>query len=324
MPLWIGSYLADTSRLNTEQHGAYLLIIMDYWRNGPPPDDDETLANITKQTPAAWRKNGPVIRRFFKAVDGVLRHKRVDEELASAQDRAEKAQSKAKAAADARWKKDRKQPTSKQPEQITKQSNKQCSEHAPSIASAELEQCPTPSPLPISPNGDNPVTTSLEERPFGQSQDCGVNLNGHEPTPAGVVCKTLKAMGIARVNPGNIVLKTLLQSGATLDEFTGLAEAASRKDDPFSWLLQTLTNQRTKAAEVAKGLHQGPIAAAKPPEPWWDAPKTVIATGEQLGCGTWSEDVWSSTGEQYLSYRLRVIQAAKAAGLETPPQGRAA
>ena len=48
----IGDYLQDTTRLSTEQQGAYLLLIMDYWTNGPLPDDDAALASGSCSTDA--------------------------------------------------------------------------------------------------------------------------------------------------------------------------------------------------------------------------------------------------------------------------------
>lgn len=126
MPLYIGDYLADTARLTTEQHGAYLLLIMDYWRNGPPPDDDEILQSITRFSKFLWKKHRPILENYFQVQDGVWRHKRVDEEMLEALSSKEAASEKASKAASARWgKKD-----------------------APSITQALLEECPSPSPSP--------------------------------------------------------------------------------------------------------------------------------------------------------------------------------
>lgn len=79
-PLVVGDYLKDTSRLTTEQHGAYLLLLMDYWTNGPPPDDDDALAAITKLDARTWRKQRPKLLKYFRIEDGVWRQKRADEE----------------------------------------------------------------------------------------------------------------------------------------------------------------------------------------------------------------------------------------------------
>jgi|GEM_PF-2592668 len=107
MPLFIGDYLADTSRLTTEQHGAYMLLIMDYWRNGPPPDDDEVLANISKASAQAWKKIKPTIAEKFKIAAGKWTHGRIDRELLLAEECHGKATKKARQGADARWSKQR-------------------------------------------------------------------------------------------------------------------------------------------------------------------------------------------------------------------------
>lgn len=132
MPLWIGAYLADTMRLSTVQHGAYLLLLMAYWRDGQAlPDDDEELRAITKCERAEWKRVRPVLQKFFVVGEGVWWHKRVEQELAGSKQRAEKASSKAKAGAQARW----------------KHPNSDAPSNAPSIAQAMpqsmLEQCPT-------------------------------------------------------------------------------------------------------------------------------------------------------------------------------------
>ena len=78
MPLYVGDYLGDTGHLTTAQHGAYLLLMMHYWRKGELPDDDSQLAKITKLPLRTWCDYRPVLQAFFH--DG-WRHKRIDAEL---------------------------------------------------------------------------------------------------------------------------------------------------------------------------------------------------------------------------------------------------
>jgi uncharacterized protein YdaU (DUF1376 family) len=78
MPLYVGDYLGDTGHLTTAQHGAYLLLMMHYWRKGELPDDDRQLSKITKLPLRTWCDYRAVLQDFFHSG---WRHKRIDAEL---------------------------------------------------------------------------------------------------------------------------------------------------------------------------------------------------------------------------------------------------
>jgi uncharacterized protein YdaU (DUF1376 family) len=82
MPLYVGDFLADTMHLSASESGAYLLLLMHYWRAGPLPDDDRKLAGIARCPPREWRKVSPLVRAFFTSENNQLHQKRMDIERA--------------------------------------------------------------------------------------------------------------------------------------------------------------------------------------------------------------------------------------------------
>jgi uncharacterized protein YdaU (DUF1376 family) len=158
MPLYVADYLADTSRLTTEQHGAYLLLMFDYWRNGALPDDDAVLAQVCRLSLDAWSIHRAVLRGFFSpAEDGLLHQKRIDAEITKAQLNRSVSVSRAKKAAEARWGKDTRS-------------------NAPSSSPALLDECPSPSPTPLKTNTTetpegfslSPAKTAKAKKPSGK------------------------------------------------------------------------------------------------------------------------------------------------------------
>lgn len=89
MPFYVADYLADTRRLDTLEHGAYMLLILEYWRQGGLPKDDATLARLVLVDASTWARIKPVISSFF---DADWRHKRIDAELEKAREKNERRQ----------------------------------------------------------------------------------------------------------------------------------------------------------------------------------------------------------------------------------------
>lgn len=66
LPLWTDAYLADTRHLSAEQHGAYLLLLMEAWRRPSCslPDDDALLARLSGLG-GRWDANRDAVMAFW-------------------------------------------------------------------------------------------------------------------------------------------------------------------------------------------------------------------------------------------------------------------
>lgn len=90
-------------------------------------------------------------------------------------------------------------------------------------------------------------------------------LEAHTPrvTEPGLICKAMKSLGVADVNPGHPTLKTLLDAGATVDEFEGAALTAVKSKKGFAYALGVVKGTREDAAKAAQTLHTGPLPVAQ-------------------------------------------------------------
>jgi uncharacterized protein YdaU (DUF1376 family) len=86
MPLYVADYLADTGHLSAAEHGAYMLLIMHYWRQRELPSDDRALARIARMSEQEWDGSRGVLAELF---DPNWKHGRVESELAKADRKSE-------------------------------------------------------------------------------------------------------------------------------------------------------------------------------------------------------------------------------------------
>lgn len=93
MPLHIDDYIRDTDHLSATEHGAYLLLIMKYWRDGGLPADEGLVRRYAKLSVEQWAESRDVLAALF---DDGWRHKRIDSELSKADEIIEKRRSAAK------------------------------------------------------------------------------------------------------------------------------------------------------------------------------------------------------------------------------------
>ena len=161
MPLYCGDYLRDTQRLSTIEHGAYFLLIMEYWvTGGPLPDDEIALSRICRASLKRFRGIRSGIEIFFVVGAGLWRHKRIDRELEKAGKLTEFRHMRAKSGAAARW-------------------MANATSNALSMPEASFKQCPSSS----QPHIDNPDRPNNGAGRASAVTGSAPSTNGHGGDP---------------------------------------------------------------------------------------------------------------------------------------------
>lgn len=77
-PFYTGDYFNKTMHLTTQEHGAYLLLLLNYYSKGEPlPIED--LPALARLSPGDWEAIRPRIAKFFKVQDGKWFQETADE-----------------------------------------------------------------------------------------------------------------------------------------------------------------------------------------------------------------------------------------------------
>jgi uncharacterized protein YdaU (DUF1376 family) len=92
MQLYVSDYLADTAHLTAQQHGAYMLLLMNYWQRGKALDNsNERLSHVARLSPEEWADAKPTLEEFFIVEGNLWTHTRVEDDLEKIREKSAKA-----------------------------------------------------------------------------------------------------------------------------------------------------------------------------------------------------------------------------------------
>ena len=143
MPFYVADYLADTTHLSTVEHGAYLLLIMNYWQHKGLPGEPGRMARICRMSQAEWLEIAETLAELFGPG---WTHKRIDDELARSDTLIARRKAAGKAGADARYgkRRDGEEPTQPQSDRQTQPHSE--SDSQPESLSASQSKAPSGAP----------------------------------------------------------------------------------------------------------------------------------------------------------------------------------
>lgn len=243
---------------------------------GSLPDNDKVLAELSRAK--SWKKVKAVaLRGWFKCSDGRLYHKVVAEKALKAWPIRQAFEDRRTGDADrkARERADRKalfellRGHGLVPDYDTKTSKLR------ELAKPYLSH---PTDLPVTPasvTGHTPVTAKTgpdltrpdqRESSLGKAaaappdDDDPPEANGQAPTVYGSIARQIRRAGFSTATPSALRFRTLVDAGATAEEFLAFKDRAlAVSGDQFAYLVAAVEGERKRAAQTAPQLHRGPM-----------------------------------------------------------------
>lgn len=285
MPLYVSDYLAGTSHLSTEEHGAYLLLLMHAWVNdGGLPDDEERLRRIARLEPKSWRASREVLLAYFHQEGGCLHHHRVDTELQRARSLVEQRIEAGKASA-----------AKRKATRDGQRNGNDCSTSVEqSLGREDQRDGNQPQPQsPIKPPSQPAPDTSTGDAP---------SSGNHAGAAPGLICKAMKEVGI-NAGPSDHRIIALCEQGVDIDTVRAACEEAkSAKQDkpiPMNYVISIINRWAKDAMGVA-------ATGAKQPrkngfsDDWMKTHEGIEMKAREMG-------IQAKTGEGYEALKQRII-----------------
>jgi uncharacterized protein YdaU (DUF1376 family) len=296
----VAEYLKDTMRLTTEAHGAYLLLLLDYYATGAPcPDDDFVLAAVAKLSPEAWARHRKVLEPYFDVRDGLWYHNRVEREMLEAMLKHSSTIARAQAGGQARWankNKDAVKPA-KSPAKPRRLATSTTQAMPEAMPEAQPEQCLGDAHLHLHINSLStaaPAETDLQEGDEGIGTPIPPNWR---PTDARITA----CLEEATQDELDREVTTFVNKNLSGGGFSNDWNAA------FSTWWIRFKDHRTKAAE--KVARKAPprievnTAPEALPDSIYDSALARFATG-----GQWSRQLGAEPGQPGCKVPLRLIE----------------
>lgn len=301
MQLYVADYLADTAHLSAIEHGAYLLLMFNYWQRGESfkAKDEQSLnrrlATVARLSNDEWEDVKETLAEFFEVSEKEWSHRRIERDLQAVNEKS----TKAKAAGRASGKKRSTSTEQTLNERSTDAEQTLNHTEADTDTDKDIKTKAAASQVPTSqePADDDAALPEVLE---DNNKPSGNPLSGLARR-AGEITQLLRQRG-AHLQPGDPRVKRWAEEDRTdVQLLQALEIAQQRRESSRSTAPINAGYLDSILADVVAGPAPGKPAARPQIDDWYRSDAGIDRKGRELG-------MYAHGGESYPAFRDRIWQ----------------